>query len=201
MRLKKGSQRFFYGSSKNKFWEKYSNSLDSTIIRSWDKEKILISLKERQIAISDTIVSCDRFIVKKGIKNGFSSDDSALHNIVYNEDAIINLIKHGVIKVMCKSKGVLNALHKILIRHGGKVDSILSANFQDSFLKGINGDSTQLSKPITISFKIADKTITALAIPSPGSFQRQLKHFGFNNGRAKNYADQYFNSAFSWLNE
>ncbi|WP_175635096.1 uracil-DNA glycosylase family protein [Pedobacter ghigonis] len=82
MRLKKGSQRFFYGSSKNKFWEKYSNSLDSTILRPWDRDKILISLKKHQIAISDTIISCDRFIVKKGVENGLSSEDSALHNIV-----------------------------------------------------------------------------------------------------------------------
>ncbi|WP_175635097.1 hypothetical protein [Pedobacter ghigonis] len=88
-----------------------------------------------------------------------------------------------------------------MIRNGGKVDLILSTNFQYSFLKAINGNLTGDFKPITISFNIAEKTITALAVPSPGSFQRQLKHFGFNNGEAKNYADQYFNRAFNWLNE
>jgi hypothetical protein len=39
-----------------------------------------------------------------------------------------------------------------------------------------------------------------LAIPSPGSPQRKLAHFGFNGNNWRNYADHYFSNAFTWLN-
>ena len=43
--------------------------------------------------------------------------------------------------------------------------------------------------------------VTALAIPSPGSPQRQLAQFGFNGLDWRTYADNYFINAFNWLEQ
>ena len=54
--------------------------------------------------------------------------------------------------------------------------------------------------PITRVFEVEDIQITALAIPSPGSAQRQLTQFGFEGLDRKIYAVAYFKNAFNWLN-
>ena len=90
-RKNEGTVRFFYGSNRNSLWTKYSQYIDNTIIQPWDAGLILRSLSEKQIAVSDTIKSCERYIYKKDRESGkrilksFSSEDSALKNISWKE--------------------------------------------------------------------------------------------------------------------
>ena len=43
------------------------------------------------------------------------------------------------------------------------------------------------------------KKIYAIAIPSPGSPQRQVHNFGCTSDKKLEYANKYFKIAFNWL--
>jgi hypothetical protein len=158
---------------------------------------IIQSLTQRQIAISDTIISCER--------HDFSSLDSKLIRKTYNINGIQTLINNGVRKILCTSKGVLNDLENKIICHGnlpfGQSNNLLGHIFQNNFINVIGGNNNQIINPIAKVFVINNFQVTALAIPSPGSPQRQLAKFGFDGQDWRNYADSYFFNAFNWLNE
>ncbi|MBK7964366.1 MAG: hypothetical protein IPK10_02980 [Bacteroidetes bacterium] len=105
---------------------------------------------------------------------------------------------------MCTSKGVLKDLEKQIICTSthpiGKVNENLSKEFQDNFVRIIGGKNENITNPISRVFDVNGIHITALAIPSPGSAQRQLTQFGFEGLERKIYSDDYFKSACNWLN-
>jgi len=187
---------FFYGSCYNHFWGLYRLYIDHNINLPVNINQIIKSLNDNKIAISDTIYSCER--------NNFSSLDKDLIKRVYNRDIIEKLIKKGVNKILCTSKGVLYDLEKQIIskknKSFGLVDKKASFELQNKFIKSINGDVNQVSKPISIIFIIGGKKIEALAIPSPGSPQRKIKQFGFNGIDSEVFISNYFENAFNWLN-
>ena len=189
--------RFFYGSIDSGLWGLYRDNIDNLIELPPNPNLILQSLSQRQIAVSDTIFSCER--------HGFSSEDSKLIRRTYNVQGVQSLIKQGVRKIICTSKGVLNDLERKIISNGnnpfGQVDNLLSANFQANFVAELGGDNNQITNLISKVFMVDNFQVTALAIPSPGSPQRQLAQFGFHGLDWRTYADNYFINAFNWLEQ
>ena len=157
-RQNEGTVRFFYGSNRNSLWTKYSQYIDNSIVEPWDSKLILESLKKRQIAVSDTIRSCERYIYKTDKKTKqrflypYSSEDSALKNKTWNRDIIYSLINNGVTKILCTSKGVLNDLEKQIICFRknplGKKDKVLSSKFQTEFIEKVGGKDNLIKKVI-----------------------------------------------------
>lgn len=196
-RQKEGTVRFFYGSVNSGLWGLYCANIDNQIELPPNPKIILQSLTKNKIAISDTIYSCER--------HEFSSLDTKLISKNYNRDGLRKLIKNGVRKIICTSKGVMKDLEKQIISYRknpfGQVDNLVSSTFQDSFISELGGNINQITTPISKVFLVEDYQVTALAIPSPGSPQRQLAKFGFNGLDWRNYADNYFTNAFNWLNE
>jgi hypothetical protein len=195
VRRNDGTVRFFYGSNRNRLWLLYSAYVDAGVLPPWNGTAIIESLSQRNIAISDTIRSCERF--------EFSSDDPALSNQVWNVDQIRTLINTGVSKILCTSKGVLDTLSaRIINAHDfGALSIEETATFQADFIGGIDGDLDQITNPCCRCFIVNGRTIYTVAIPSPGSPQRRLKHFGFTGGNSMEYATAYFQRAFEWLTE
>ena len=210
-RLNEGTVRFFYGSNRNSLWSKYSLYVDNAIIQPWNADLILNSLRDNQIAVSDTIKSCERYIYKTDKKSGlrilypFSSEDSALKNKTWNREGIQNLISGGVIKILCTSKAVLNDLEKQIICHGrnpiGRKDNQSSQLFQSQFIHRVGGNNNLITNEIAKKFIVGNRQIFALAIPSPGSPQRKIHEFGCENQERLIYANNYFENAFNWLSE
>lgn len=196
-RQNEGTIRFFYGSVDSELWGLYRDNIDNTILLPPNPDIIIPSLTQRQIAVSDTVQSCER--------HNYSSEDSKLIHRIYNRNGIQTLIQNGVRKIICTSKGVLKDLERQIILHGnlpfGQVDNLSSYIFQDNFIAMLDGNNNQIINPIAKIFLIDNFQVTALAIPSPGSPQRQLAQFGFNGLDWRNYADNYFSNAFNWLNE
>jgi hypothetical protein len=210
-RSNEGTIRFFYGSNRNSLWSKYSQYVDSRILPPWNSELILTSLKERGIAISDTIASCERYVYKVDKKTNqrllypFSSEDIALKNKTWNTDIIKSLVRGGVSKILCTSKGVLNDLEKHIICQKsfpfGKKERQLSHDFQKNFIEGIGGNNAVITNEIGKVFIVGSTNLYALAIPSPGSPQRQTHEFGCETMDRLGYANAYFEQAFNWFKE
>lgn len=83
----------------------------------------------------------------------------------------------------------------------GEVNNITSCEFQDDFITRIGGNNNQIKQPIAKVYMINNFQVIALAIPFPGSPQRQLAQFGFDCQDWRSYADCYFSNALSCLNE
>lgn len=197
-RQKEGTVRFFYGSKDSQFWKLYHENIDDDIYLPIEPEQVLNSLKRNKIAITDTIMTCQR--------HDLSSLDSKLIKRDYNVDGIQNLIKDGVRRILCTSKGVLNDLEKQIILSKEKpmsaeVDVLGSCEYQHEFISNLGGNNNQIVNHICRVFQIDDYEVIALAIPSPGSPQRKLDSFGFNGDNWKEYADNYFTKAFDWLDK
>ena len=196
-RQSEGTVRFFYGSVDSGLWGLYRANIDNQIVLPPNPAVILQSLTQNKIAISDTIYSCER--------HEFSSLDTKLIRKNHNKQGVQKLIKNGVRKIICTSKGVMKDLEKQIISSRkdpfGQVDNLASCTFQDSFISELGGNVDQITTPISKVFLVEDYQVIALAIPSPGSPQRQLAKFGFNGLGWRNYADNYFTNAFNWLNE
>lgn len=208
-RLREGTIRFFYGSNRNSLWTEYQKYVDNTLQRPWSKDNILISLTNNSIAVSDIVTSCERYIYKTNKRTGeeildpYSSEDSALHKKKWNKDGVRRMIGNGVSKILCTSKGVLGNLSSKIIcpakKPVGRVDQEQSINLQTTFIEQLNGDQDSITGPTALAFTIGTRTILAVALPSPGSPQRQLKEFGLNGQNWRTYADNYFEKAFEWL--
>ena len=196
-RQNEGTVRFFYGSIDSGLWGLYRDNIDDKILLPPNPNLILASLAERRIAVSDTITSCER--------HEFSSEDSKLIRRTYNRQGIQTLIQNGVRKIICTSKGVLKDLERQIILNGnlpfGQIDNFAGCTFQENFIAGLGGNNNQITSPISKVFIVDNFQVTALAIPSPGSPQRQLAQFGFHGQDWRDYADNYFSNAFNWLNE
>lgn len=193
---KKKPIRFFYGSVYSSFWTLYQQYVDPSLTVPFDENMLLESITLKKIAFSDTILSCER--------KDFSSQDTHLSNKIWNITDLQSLLQSGISKVLCTSKGVLRDLeHRIINHHPthpfGRVDEEQSAQFQAAFLKKMGVANPVLTSPIARVFLVDGRLIEALAIPSPGSPQRQLRHFGYVAGERKVFSDGYFEAAFGWL--
>jgi len=188
-----GTVRFFYGSSKNKFWGLYHEYIDSDVIVPVRKTAALKSLRKKKIAMSDIIVSCRR--------KGKSSSDSDLYDKEYNVEMIQIMIQNGVTKVLCTSKGVLTDFDwKVMSSiEGVKFDKALTKAFSDKFLGGLNVRLSSSNKGICFVYRFKKQIIYALAIPSPGSPQRQAHNFGCGSEDKVVYTKKYFMKAFKWI--
>ena len=168
-RKNEGTIRFFYGSIDSGLWGLYRDIIDNTILLPPNPNFILASLTQRQIAISDTIISCER--------HNFSSEDSKLIRRKYNIIGLQTLIQNGVRKIICTSKGVLKDFEKQIILSGtipfGQIDNLSGCIFQDNFIAGLGGNNNQITSPISKVFIVNGERITVLAIPSPASPQTQ----------------------------
>lgn len=195
-RIKKtGEFPFFYGSTVNRFWSWYRTYLDGKI-ELLNKESILFSLRKNQIAITDSILSCDR--------KEKSALDKDLSNRVYNHKFFSYPPYGEVTKILCTSKGVMNEmlLHKTFFQHHDrlKLNEPASNQFQDQFIKNIMGDPQLITKPIFRQLAVKDcGVIQCLALPSPGSPYRRLIDFGLHEAEAHKYLDNYLKNAFAWL--
>jgi hypothetical protein len=188
-----GTVRFFYGSCKSKFWGLYHQHMDSNVTVPVNKTVAIESLRKMEIAISDTITSCRR--------RGISSLDSDLSDRVYNVDMIQQMIQDGVSKVLCTSKGVLFDLDSKILRSFSeiKLDVGLTKTFSDNFLSDLNGTLQKSNRGICFVYRYNHRLIFALAIPSPGSSQRQVHNFGCTSTDKLGYAKRYFEKAFNWF--
>ena len=114
---------------------------------------------------------------------------------------IQEMIKSGVTKILCTSKGVLADLNKkmLLPLPGIKFDEQLTNQFELKILRDLNGSSKRLKNPFCMVYIYKGKKIYAIAIPSPGSPQRQVHNFGCTSDKKLEYANKYFKIAFNWL--
>lgn len=209
-RKSEGTVRFFYGSNRSRLWTKYNSYID-ILERPWNVDEIIESLEKKQIAISDLIKSCERYKsvldrrTNTRILQPFSSADTALHNRAWNKDIIEEILKDGVVKILCTSKGVLNDLEKHIIcdsrKPFGSINSVLSIGFQKEFVEQLGGNNNQIVNPIAKVFTIDNRNIFAIAIPSPGSPQRKIFEFGCVDQNKMEYAEKYFSTAFKWLKQ
>jgi len=193
IRNTEGTVQFFYGSCKSRFWGLYQSYVDPLVTVPVKDKIALESLLKNRIAISDTIKSCKR--------SGKSALDSDLHDKEYNIEMIQQIIQNGVSKILCTSKGVLLDLDSKILRsmEGITLDLALTKQFSDNFIGDLNGRLQESSKGICFVDRLNKRIIYALAIPSPGSPQRQAHHFGCLSKDKHDYANSYFEKAFKWL--
>jgi hypothetical protein len=188
--------RFFYGSAYSSFWTRYRQYVDPGLSTQFNETELRDSITRKKIAFSDTIRSC--------VRKGESSLDSNLSEKKWNIQGVQSLLQSGISKVLCTSKGVLRDLEHKIINHNpahpfGQVDETRSTQFQAAFLKKLGVANPALTKPIARVFLVDGRLIEAMAIPSPGSPHRQLRHFGYADGEWKVFSDGYFAAAFRWL--
>ena len=193
---KKKPIRFFYGSAYSSFWTLYQQYVDPSLTPPFNEHILRESITHKKIAFSDTIQSCTR--------KGESALDSSLSEKEWNIEGVQSLLQSGISKVLCTSKGVLRDLEQRIIKHNptspfGQVDEARSAQFQATFLKKLGVANPVLTSPMARVFLVDGSLIEALAIPSPGSPHRQLRHFGYVEGDRKVFSDGYFDAAFGWL--
>ena len=132
--------------------------------------------------------------------------DTALKDKVWNSDGIRSLLSNGVTKILCTSKFVLESLQTRVICSRkdsfGTLDEVTGKGIQEKFLESIGGVPDNVVKDFVKVFRIDNKTIVALAIPSPGSPQRQIARFGCPPEKDNlEFADLFFRGAFEWLKE
>ena len=179
----------------NLFWHWYQLYVDDKIEKS-EISGIKASLKAKQIGVTDVISECRR-------KNK-SSLDSDLVNRKYNHSFFKQPVLGSKLKILCTSKGVMNEmlLNKSFFSKNKhyKINSKFSDSFQNEFISNIGGETDQLKKPIYRQIEITNAgEIDCLAIPSPGSPYRGLKHFGLKEQKLETYLNEYLKQAFIWL--
>jgi hypothetical protein len=82
---------------------------------------------------------------------------------------------------------------------GVKFDEALTKDFSDKFLDELNGSLPSSNKGICFVYRYKKQIIFALAIPSPGSPQRQAHNFGCRSKDKGAYTKRYFMKAFKWI--
>ncbi|MDX1653506.1 MAG: hypothetical protein R3277_13490 [Brumimicrobium sp.] len=184
---------FFYGSSRNQLWKWYKNYVDKRV--EIDQiDSIKSSLRDNNIGLSDMILSCER-------KNK-SAADSDLTCRVYNDHFFLLPKKGETLKILCTSKGVLNTMllrpEFFSIHSNIELNQKHSDELQEIWLKEINGDAGLINKPFLRVLQVKNGGVLhCIALPSPGSPYRGLKHFGFYSGDPKKYLDEYLKKAFT----
>lgn len=194
-RTKNKDLDFFFGSFNNKFWNWYKNHVDSSVDKQ-DIPGIQYSLERHQIGITDIILECQRL--------NKSSLDANLKKRRYNDSFFNKPAVDQTVKILCTSKGLLN---QMLLRpfffkknKGFQTNTELSEKFESCFLKSVNGEKEFIKKPFYRFIECEERgTIECLAIPSPGSPYRDLKHFGFKGDDSNLFLKNYLTESFKWF--
>ncbi len=188
LRLKNKSSLFFYGSGSSEFWNLYRKYVDEKAGNS--AEEILANLSKHQISISDLILKCER--------REYSPSDGNLLEVHWNITQIKTYLDEGVAKILCTSKETLKLLRKhVLNDYVAKLEK--SQLLQNIILEDLGGISEKVKTPFLVIFEKDNKSVCAMAIPSPGSIQRKLQTFGRGNCTSQEYADKYLKMAFTWF--
>jgi hypothetical protein len=195
IRKSEGTVQFFYGSCHSSFWGLYHLYIDNKLNVPITPIDAIKSLSENKIAISDIIFKCKR--------NGRSAADSDLTDREYNVEQITEYLSNGINKVLCTSKGVMDMFHDQIAKKSEEYvfQEYESHKWQSEVITKLKGSEIQIKKLICRQYVFNRKTIRLISIPSPGSWQRQLKQFGFNGSNSLSYANRYFEYAFKWLNQ
>jgi len=172
-----GTLRFFYGSDRNCLWTLYKQSVDPTIGLPLNTDEIITSLNNKRIALSDIILSCERYIYKTDKKTGkkniypYSSEDTALHVRQWNDNLIREIIAERCTKILCTSKMVLENLERRIIcnKGFGNISANKAISFQRNLIAKLGGNSAQIKGDIVKVFTVGNAQVTPIAIPSPRS--------------------------------
>lgn len=189
-----GAFRFFYGSHHSSLWSLYKEFVDPDLPMPFTTHEILSSLSSFKISISD--------LIKETERNGYSALDTDLINKVWNIKFLKELIvRNNTDTILCTSKFVLKNLEIRIVNSNnfGALDLESSILFQNQFINAINGNLENVTNPIARVFRVGNRSIKCVAIPSPGSPYRKLDAFGFDNGDRFDYATNYFSAAFNLL--
>lgn len=190
----RGDTSFFYGSNANLFWSWYKEYIDATVNIS-DPQSIMSSLRNKKVAISDVIKGCTR------IEESFK--DNGLRQKVWNS-ALAGIIYHRIEKIVCTSKSDSGAMgwlrDKILLPAGFSVNAAATAQLHIDILAVIPDSNTNI-KHIAQVLEKDDKTVHLVALPSPGSPERQLINFGYIKGvhTTTAYLKNYLTQTFQWF--
>ena len=116
---------------------------------------------------------------------------------------IKGFLNNGITKILCTSKGVMDMFHDQIAKKSNEFvfQEDESYKWQTEVMSKLKGSEIQIKKLICRQYVYKGKTIRLISIPSPGSWQRQLKQFGFNGSDSLSYADKYFEYSFKWLNQ
>ncbi len=195
-RRKNGDLQFYYGSSKNVFWNWYSAFVDNSVQPS-DLIAIKRSLEKNEIGITNIITSAKR--------KGKSSFDYDLSDRTYN----FNFFKYpGInenLRILCTSKAVLN---EMLLTNGFfeehpsiNKEAEGTAMLKNIILSGIDYTNEKINQPICQQLKLnSGGTIECVSIPSPGSPFRGLQYFGKPKEiDSKLFLRDYLRNVFTWL--
>lgn len=185
---------FFYGSHRSNLWNWYQTHVDGGIDPN-DVELIISSLIQNGIAISDVISSAIR-------NNG--ANDNGLNVLQWNE-GLANIIEDRIEKIICTSKSQNGAMgwlsSNVLIPNGFIYKHEESIILQNQILNQIVGAHQDFPVLIARVFKISDRLVQIIGLPSPGSPYRQLHQFGYNRDNDNNveYLNQYLSTVFNWF--
>lgn len=194
LQAERGDISFFYGSRSNYFWSWYQKYIDENV-DILDAQSLTSSLRNNGIAISDLILECNR------IDESFF--DNKLKNIKWNLK-LAEIIQNKVKKIVCTSKSDSGALgwlrDKILIPSGFTLNQIESATLHKQILEEISQSNLNIKLIAQVLVKDSKK-ISIVALPSPGSPFRSLRHFGRvkNLHESETYLDAYLSSTFKWF--
>jgi hypothetical protein len=191
----KGRSAHFYGGERNQFWGWLAAFLDEPGIKSDAGYRDEV-LKRLGVGLTDMIWSCDR--------KGQSALDSDLTNRCYNHDFFSYPEIGSKLKILCTSKGVMNDMllsNGFFTAHPGyHGNHVATMTFQEAFLQQIGG-KIPAAPLVRVLEADSHGVIECLALPSPGSPFRSLKNFGYTEGDAVQYLENYLLQAFRWFFE
>lgn len=185
---------FFYGSRSNYFWSWYQQYIDNQVNIQLPTS-IIASLQQQRIAISDVISQCSR--------NDESFNDSDLKEKQWNT-GLAAIIEERIEKVICTSKSSAGAMgwlrDNILLPAGFTVDHAQTAALHQQMLNAIPQSNLNVISVAQVLIK-ANRTVSIVALPSPGSPSRRLQDFGYrkNIHTTAAYLDQYLTQCFNWF--
>lgn len=185
---------FFYGSRSNHFWSWYRQYIDNDVDIQ-NPASIIASLQQQQIAISDVIRQC--------IRKDESFNDNDLKEKQWNTD-LATIIEERIHKIICTSKSSAGAMgwlrDKILIPSGFIVNQAQTNALHRQILNAITQSNLNVISIAQVLTK-ANRKVSIVALPSPGSPSRRLQDFGYrkNIHTTATYLDQYLTQIFNWF--
>lgn len=193
VRIANGDVNIFYGSHRSQFRSWYQTYVDPAV-DIFDPNSLWTSWANNGIAISDVIVSAFR--------NG-GANDNGLTVTGWNL-GLANIIADRINKIICTSKSQNGSMgwliQHILIPHGFVLDPVASTQLHNNILEQIEGADPPRNSTAKV-FRLGNKRVEIIAIPSPGSPFRQLRYYGYDKNIHTNteYLNQYLSIVFEWF--
>lgn len=191
-RADSGAFCFFYGSTYSSFWDLYKTHIDQSLGVPFNPIELKESIRKEGISISD--------LYKSASRKEHSASDRDLGNKTLNISQLSSYLDESVERVLCTSKYVLEVFsNQCLASKGFAFKKEESDEFAKTILNELGGESNEIVNPICGVYEKGSRQIKLLAMPSPGSFQRSVQHFGWVKGNKVEYGQRYFKAAFNWL--